>query len=40
MDAFVKFRREIFTNSLIDFRLDKIESKQFETDKKFQINWN
>jgi hypothetical protein len=37
MDAFVKFRREIFTNSLIDFRLDKIESKQFETDKKFEL---
>jgi hypothetical protein len=37
MDAFVKFRREIFTNSLIDFRLDKIESKQLETDKKFEL---
>ena len=36
MDAFVKMRHILLTNSLINFRLDKIELKQFETDQRFE----
>lgn len=37
MDAFVKFRREIQNYSLIDYRIEKIETKLFESDQKFEI---
>jgi hypothetical protein len=36
MDAFVKFRREIQNYSLIDYRIEKIETKLFESDQKFE----
>ena len=36
MDAFVKFRREIQNYSIIDYRIEKIESKLIESDQKFE----
>ncbi len=36
MDAFVKMRQIVMQNSLINFRLDKIEIKQLDNDQKFE----
>ena len=36
MDAFVKMRQVILTNTFINHRLDKIELKQLEADQKFE----
>ncbi len=36
MDAFVKMRQILLENSFINFRLNKIELKQLETDQKFE----
>jgi hypothetical protein len=36
MNAFVEMRHLLSNNSLINFRLDRIESKQLETDQKFE----
>jgi len=36
MDAFVKMRYILLDNSLINYRLDKVERKQIETDQKFE----
>ena len=35
IDAFVEMRKALNQNNLIDFRIDKIERKQLETDEKF-----
>ena len=35
IDAFVEMRKLLNQNNLIDFRIDKIERKQLETDEKF-----
>jgi len=35
IDAFVEMRKTLNQNNLIDFRIDKIERKQLETDEKF-----
>ena len=35
MEAFVEMRKALNQNNLIDFRIDKIERKQLETDVKF-----
>jgi hypothetical protein len=37
MDAFVEMRHLLSDNSLLNFRIDKIESKQLETEKKFEL---
>jgi len=36
MDAFVKMRQIVLQNSLINFRLDKIEIKQLDNEQKFE----
>lgn len=36
MDAFVKMRQILLENSLINFRLDKLELKQLDNDHKFE----
>lgn len=36
MDAFVKMRQILLQNSLINFRLDKIEIKQLDNEQKFE----
>jgi hypothetical protein len=36
MDAFVEMRSLISTNSLFNYRLERLESKQLETDKRFE----
>ena len=36
MDAFVKMRQVIYSNSLLQERLIRLESKQKETDKNFE----
>lgn len=36
MDSFVKMRQMLLQNSLINLRLDRIESKQLESDQKFE----
>lgn len=36
MDAFVKMRQILLENSLINFRLDKIELKQLDNEQKFE----
>jgi phage regulator Rha-like protein len=35
IDAFVEMRKVLNQNNLIDFRIDKLERKQLETDEKF-----
>ena len=35
IDAFVEMRKALNQNNLIDFRIDKLEQKQLETDEKF-----
>ena len=35
IDAFVEMRKALNQNNLIDFRIDKLERKQLETDEKF-----
>lgn len=37
MDAFVEMRKVIFHSSLTNFRIDKIEQKQLESEKKFEL---
>jgi hypothetical protein len=37
MDAFIKMRHTITSNSLVNFRLDQVETKQLESDQKFEI---
>jgi hypothetical protein len=36
MEAFVEMRKALNQNNLIDFRVDKLERKQLESDKKFE----
>ena len=36
MEAFVEMRKVLNQNNLIDFRVDKLERKQLESDKKFE----
>jgi len=36
MDAFVKMRQLLLENSLINYRLDKVERQQIKTDQKFE----
>ncbi len=36
MEAFVEMRKVLNQNNLIDFRVDKLELKQLESDKKFE----
>jgi hypothetical protein len=37
MDAFIKMRHTITANSLVNLRLEKVETKQLETDQKFEM---
>ncbi len=37
MDAFIKMRHIITSNSLVNFRLEQIETKQLESDQKFEM---
>ena len=37
MDAFIKMRHTITSNSLVNFRLEKVEIKQLESDQKFEM---
>ncbi len=40
MDAFVDMRSLIATNSLFNYRLERLETKQLETDKRFEELFN